>query len=144
MKNRFLARQSYSTGFHPGVFIKSLRGLPSFLRDACRYQRMDPPSGFRITAADLFPILSDRFSKAGFAGGHYFHQDLWAARKIFERSPREHMDVGSRVDGFIAHLLVFRPVTVMDIRPLESNISGLTFLQDDADFATLNWPLSMV
>ena len=42
------------------------------------------------------------------------------------------MDVGSRVDGFIAHLLVFRPVTVIDIRPLESPISGLRFLQDDA------------
>ena len=93
---------------------------------------MAPPAEFRVTAADLFPILGDRFSKAGFAGGHYFHQDLWAARKVFQRSPLKHLDVGSRVDGFIAHLLAFMPVIVMDIRPLESSISGLSFIQDDA------------
>jgi Caenorhabditis protein of unknown function, DUF268 len=132
MKNRFLSRQSYSTGFYPRVFLNTLRGLPGFVSDALRYNRMNPPSAFRIRAADLFPILGDRFSKAGFVGGHYFHQDLWAARKIYQRSPLEHMDVGSRLDGFIAHLLAFRQVTVVDIRPLESDISGLSFVQDDA------------
>jgi SAM-dependent methyltransferase len=107
-------------------------GIPAFLGDIRRYQKMNPRPEFRIVIPNIFPILTDRVAEAGFAGGHYFHQDLWAAKKIFERSPREHMDIGSRVDGFIAHLLVFRPVTVVDIRPLESNIRGLTFLQDDA------------
>jgi hypothetical protein len=69
---------------------------------------------------------------AGITGGHYFHQDLWAARKIFEQRPTEHFDIGSRIDGFIAHLLVFMPVTVVDIRPIASNLKGLTFFQDDA------------
>jgi hypothetical protein len=64
--------------------------------------------------------------------GAYFHQDLWAARKIFQRNPEEHFDIGSRFDGFIAHLLTFRPVTVIDIRPALSNLDGLTFIQDDA------------
>ena len=82
--------------------------------------------------ADLFPILTDGGEGAGVVGGHYFYQDLWAARKIFERMPGRHIDVGSRIDGFIAHLLVFMPVTVVDIRPLESPVTGLTFLQDDA------------
>jgi hypothetical protein len=81
---------------------------------------------------DIFPILTDMSSKAGMVGGHYFHQDLWAARKIFEERPANHLDIGSRIDGFIAHLLVFMPVTVVDIRPLESKLRGLTFFKDDA------------
>ncbi len=132
MKTSFVSKQSYSTGFDPRVFLITLRGLPAFLKDLRKYRRMDPPPGFRIGSRDLFPILTDKVDNAGFAGGHYFHQDLWAARKIFERSPREHIDIGSRVDGFIAHLLAFRRVTVIDIRPLKSNVPGLTFLQDDA------------
>jgi SAM-dependent methyltransferase len=40
--------------------------------------------------------------------------------------------VGSRIDGFITHLLVFMPVTVVDIRPLSSRVPGLTFIQEDA------------
>ena len=37
----------------------------------------------------------------------YFHQDFVVARKIFERNPRLHIDVGSRVDGFVAHVATF-------------------------------------
>jgi hypothetical protein len=69
---------------------------------------------------------------AGQASGHYFHQDLWAARKIFEQHPTTHLDIGSRIDGFVAHLLSFMSVTVVDIRKLDSTVKGLTFLQDDA------------
>ncbi len=93
---------------------------------------MNSRPSFRITFNDLFPILTDREEAAGTVGGHYFHQDLWAARKIFTKTPGQHVDVGSRIDGFITHLLVFMPVTVVDIRPLESRVKGLTFLQDDA------------
>jgi hypothetical protein len=40
--------------------------------------------------------------------------------------------VGSRVDGFVAHLLVFMPVEVVDIRPL-SDVDGLTFLRGSGE-----------
>ncbi len=46
--------------------------------------------------------------------------------------PEQHIDIGSRIDGFITHLLVFMPVTVVDIRPIQSTVGGLTFIQDDA------------
>jgi len=54
------------------------------------------------------------------------------ARKIYQARPAHHVDVGSRIDGFVAHLLCFMPVTVVDIRPLPVSIEGLTFIQDDA------------
>ncbi|HWF86113.1 MAG TPA: hypothetical protein VG222_14745 [Vicinamibacterales bacterium] len=52
--------------------------------------------------------------------GHYFHQDLWVAKRIYAARPAAHVDIGSRIDGFVAHLLTFMPVTVIDVRPLDS------------------------
>lgn len=57
---------------------------------------------------------------------------MWAARKIRKRAPDRHVDIGSRLDGFITHLLVFRDVIVVDIRPVESDVEGLSFIRGDA------------
>jgi Caenorhabditis protein of unknown function, DUF268 len=128
----FREKQSYITGFHPTTLLKSLAGLPVFVSNWLRYQRLNSTPTFRLRLTDAFPILTDRYASAGVAEGHYFHQDLWAAKKIFQEHPQAHVDIGSRVDGFVAHLLVFMPVTVVDIRPLVSRVDGLTYLQDDA------------
>jgi predicted SAM-dependent methyltransferase len=128
----FRYKQAYFTGFDPGVLLNSLRGLPTYLKDLRRYKKRNTLPSFNFKMEDAFPILTDLRSGAGTADGHYFHQDLWAARKIFQQHPIQHFDIGSRMDGFVAHLLVFMAVTVVDIRPIESDIAGLTFLQDDA------------
>jgi len=127
-----LNRQIPITGFDPRVLFKSLRGTPAYVADWRQYSKLNPPPTFQIAFRHAMPMLTDRYASAGSATGHYFHQDLWAARKIYDRRPEEHMDIGSRIDGFIAHLLTFMPVTIVDIRPIESKIQGLTFLQDDA------------
>ena len=75
-------------------------------------------------------MLHDRDAAAG-SLGDYFFQDLWAAKLIYNKRPRAHVDVGSRLDGFIAHLLTFMNVTVVDIRPLLA-LPGLSFIQGDA------------
>ena len=41
---------------------------------------------------------------------------------IFENSPKNILDIGSRIDGFVAHVLTFREIDVLDIRPLEGKI----------------------
>jgi Caenorhabditis protein of unknown function, DUF268 len=128
----FLNKQALVTGFQPEVLVRSLLAIPTYARDMRAYQKMNNMTSFQIRMRDVLPILTDMKSDAGTTGGHYFHQDLWAARKIFAEHPAEHFDIGSRVDGFIAHLLAFMPVTVVDIRPLTSDIAGLTFFQDDA------------
>jgi hypothetical protein len=53
------------------------------------------------------------------------------AQKIFEVMPKEHYDVGSRIDGFIAHLAVFLPVQVFDIRNLTTSAKNISFTQLD-------------
>jgi hypothetical protein len=119
-------------GFDPRLLIRNLKGLPGFIRDLKRYSAMNGSHTFRATFRDIYPILHERQAGAGTVGGHYFHQDLWAAKKIFARRPHRHVDIGSRIDGFVAHLLVFMPVTLVDIRPVNSNLEGLIFVQDDA------------
>jgi Caenorhabditis protein of unknown function, DUF268 len=132
MNSDFLKRQLYLTGFSPEILFRNLKGIPSFLKDLRTYNRMNSSAAFQIHLRDIFPILSDKEDSAGLVRGHYFHQDLWAAKKIFKRRPMAHVDIGSRMDGFVAQLLVFMPVTAVDIRYLDSNIEGLTFVQDDA------------
>ena len=86
-------------------------------------------SDFEIT--ELYPCLTDRFKDGGTAKGHYFHQDLHVARKIYEHTPVHHCDIGSRVDGFVAHVAIYRPIEVFDIRPTNANIDNVMFSQLD-------------
>jgi hypothetical protein len=64
----------------------------------------------------IYPILYDFNSFAGVAKGHYFHQDLLVAQYIFQNNPKSHVDFGSRIDGFVAHVASFRKINLYDIR----------------------------
>jgi|TARA_B110000459_G_C16427034_1_gene410086 SAM-dependent methyltransferase len=79
----------------------------------------------------FLPIFWQRFSQSGKMSGHYFHQDLHVAKRIYTNNPEKHLDIGSRIDGFISHLAVFRKVEVLDIRNLDSKINNIVFKQAD-------------
>ena len=77
-------------------------------------------------------ILTDYVDKAGTAKGHYFHQDLLVAQFINQAKPKRHLDVGSRIDGFVAHIASFRKIEIADFRPLaQSEHKNIKFLQAD-------------
>jgi hypothetical protein len=120
---------SARVGFHPAE-LALLRRMPQFRREARLYEQAQGDR-FRLDRSLMQPVLGDYRAQAGNARGQYFHQDLWAARRIYAARPPMHVDVGSRIDGFVAHVLTFMPVTVIDIRPLESDVEGLTFRQGD-------------
>lgn len=77
------------------------------------------------------PVLDERFVESGTMSGHYFHQDLLIAKKIFRNNPQRHVDIGSRTDGFVAHVAVFREIEVFDIRPQESKVENIIFKTAD-------------
>lgn len=118
-------------GFDPRKTLRSLRGLPAYFRDLRALKRQ------RSTAAKDFPFgrshpcLAERNEDSGSANGHYFHQDLLVARRIYCNTPTKHVDVGSRVDGFVAHVASYRPIEVFDIRPLTNSIPNIQFTQAD-------------
>ena len=108
---------------------RGLAGRLLYWRDLGRYRRHADAARYPITRR--WPIYRDRFRTAGELG-EYFHQDLWAARKLYRDRPARHVDVGSRIDGFIAHCLVFMELEAVDIRPLARPPAGLRFVQADA------------
>jgi hypothetical protein len=111
-------------GFDPRR-LRALADLPRFLRDRRRFLQ----AGGRIDAT--MPMLSDRLADAGAARGHYFHQDLLVAGYVHAAAPEQHIDVGSRIDGFVAHVAAFRRIEVMDVRPLRCDHPRIGFIQRD-------------
>src|SRR5262245_51188927 len=92
-------------GINPGIAKATIKALPRYLRDRRTFKVAMGASGADIPMGRAYPILSDYGGAAGVARGHYFYMDLWAARKIFKAAPSRHVDIGSRIDGFVAHLL---------------------------------------
>ena len=114
----------------------TIYNIPRFLYEIRNYNRKLVQSSqqakrFPIKITQIKPCLADYNAQAG-TYGSYFHQDLWAAKKIYKKQPSKHVDIGSRIDGFISHLLVFTKVIEIDIRYLESKVEGLEFLQSNA------------
>ncbi len=102
------------------------------VRDAKKYSVLNKRESMKIDELHNMYIYSDKMDKAG-AIHSYFWQDLWAARKVFKNKPLKHYDIGSRVDGFISHLLAFRDnVYLIDIRQLDRDVNGLNFIRADA------------
>ena len=113
--------------FDPIVLFQKWICLPFFVSNLARYIIKNRNSSFRFKLVNTHYASYNRFQPAGIADGHYFHQDLWAARLLHDLGVKEIVDVGSRVDGFIAHVLPFCRVSIVDIRPLDVQVEGLTF-----------------
>ena len=120
-----------SFGFDPRRMVYSAKYLIHYLYDIIRWTAIVSREDNKLFPFKLSPILADANMPSGVAVGHYFHQDLWAARLVYSSNPIRHIDVGSRIDGFVAHLLCFRNVEVLDIRDLNSAIKGLSFKKAD-------------
>ena len=119
-----LFRMVCEIGFDPRR-LRLARRFPHFLRDLRKWKRQ----GGVVSA--VFPVLGDWSDQAGDISSAYFHQDMLVARRIYEAQPQRHIDVGSRFDGFVAHVAVFRELDVVDIRPMESKIRNVRFVQAD-------------
>jgi len=120
--NNFLSAQF---GLDFVRFGRAFMALPGYLQDLRQFRK---GCAQRIV---LRPCLHDSQEEAGTAKGEYFWQDLDIARKIYQAGPQRHVDVGSRFDGFIAHVASFREIEVIDIRPIRAVIPGVRFRQVD-------------
>jgi len=112
-------------GINLRLFFLSLFRIPIFLKDFIRFK-----SNFSQKIR-IMPCLHDLFEESGATGSEYFWQDLIVARWIFESNPERHVDVGSRMDGFVAHVASFRNIEVFDVRPNSVKIPRVEFKQID-------------
>lgn len=111
--------------------LNYVRGIFLYFRDYVLFGARNRDARFPLRLLDTFPCMFDRFDSAGAMPRHYFHQDWWAAKKVFESGVKSHLDLGSRIDGFVAHCAVFCKVTVVDIRPMPSPNPNIEFVQGD-------------
>ena len=120
-------------GLDPRPMVRSLAATPRFLRQFREYRDLARAAGQDVPRfRDVIPALADATDEAGSASSEYFLADLWVARRVASIRPGRHLDIGSRIDGLVAHLLTVIDVDVVDIRPLRSEVSGLRFVQSDA------------
>ena len=117
-------------GIEPKKMKKSIRGIRHYIKD---YYALKKQKG-RNTEFPFgrnYPILHDRFDESGRMTGHYFHQDLYVAKKVFDKNPKKHLDIGSRTDGFVGHVAVFRKIEIIDIRDQSSKVKNIIFKKAD-------------
>lgn len=121
------------------VLKNSLRGIGFYIRDLSAIKKQKgTDTNFELGKKN--PILGERFTESGKMSGHYFHQDLLVAQKIFKNNPIKHIDIGSRTDGFVAHVAVFRKIEIIDIRPQTSKTENIIFRRADL----MQLPIDMV
>ena len=105
--------------------FRFLRNLPRYVRDFIRFRASY--SGHLA----LLPCLHDFHEESGVTRSEYFWQDLLVAKMIYAANPKKHVDIGSRVDGFVAHVASFRTIEVCDVRSIATQVPGVTFKQAD-------------
>jgi hypothetical protein len=133
---RILGRLNWLLSEQFGLGIRKaargFRGIPRYCRDLAAFRSQSDVPLY------LKPCLQDWSDPAGSTHSEYFWQDLRVARLVFEASPQRHVDIGSRLDGFVAHVASFRNIEVLDVRPLKRHVPGIRFIQIDvADRAAM-------
>ena len=119
-------------------YFKKIRGrflaYKKYSNDKKKYEVMVRKGG-GIPITGEFPQIYDYQSKAGEVDSHYFLQDIYVADLIGMEGVKKHYDIGSRVDGFVSHLLTnpnLEEVVMIDIRPFPIAVKKLSFIQADA------------
>lgn len=117
-----------NSGFHPKRLVASARGWLRYAKERDEFRGM-AGSAMMPWGSEL-PMLTEWEESSG-ALGAYFYQDRLVASWIHERNPVRHVDVGSRLDGFVGNLSVFREIDVIDIRPQPLRVPNVKFHQLD-------------
>lgn len=106
----------------------AVRAWPGYVKDRRRFRS----EGLRRDFAwgRELPILTEKAEASG-GYGAYLIQDLAVARWVHQAEPERHVDVGSRIDGFVTHVASFRDIEVIDLRESPGVIEGVTFHRHD-------------
>jgi SAM-dependent methyltransferase len=101
--------------------------LPEYILDYLKFKKQNVDQ----LKINFKPCLHDKSESGGDVSSEYFWQDLFVSQLIFESNPKTHVDIASRIDGFVAHVASFREIEVFDIRPLKDNMRKVRFKQVD-------------
>ena len=131
---RKLLRKTYNFllqyGFDAKIFLNAIRTKkPNWFYSDLQELKTQKGMDGTFKLGSMYHILKDKTDEGGIMKGHYFHQDLFIAQLIYLYNPIKHLDIGSRTDGFVAHVASFREIELIDIRIIKSNAKNITYRQ---------------
>lgn len=120
-------------GIHIDELMHALKGrpIPEWFQNDLKTLKQQIGNDPRYPFGKMWPIYDNRQGQGGVTRGHYFHQDLYVAKLVYRANPVKHLDIGSRIDGFVAHVASFRTIELIDIRPVHNQIDQINFRQAD-------------
>ena len=107
-----------------GINLLQLKNLLYFIKyfsDIVKYKKLNGQIDY------IFPVLGEHKKISGQITDDYFYQDLLVASYIFKNKPIKHVDIGSRIDGFIANVATFRKIEVFDLRKNKLKFKNIEF-----------------
>ena len=107
--------------------LKNIIYIPWFIK--CFFKYKNFPKNTKINY--ISPVLGEHKEKSSSVVKHYFNQDLLVAAYVHKNNPKKHVDVGSRIDGFVAHVASFRKIEVFDIRDNNFQFKNIIFKRKD-------------
>ncbi len=102
-------------------FPKKLVGSLKYILEFRRFKAMSD-GRFSINAKDAYPCLTDRIKTTPF-DQHYTYHPAWAARKLQQIMPKEHVDISS-ILSFSTIASAFIPMRFYDYRPADVALSN--------------------
>lgn len=102
-----------------GSPLLSHPNFPQYIEDLKAYYR----DGNAESLLVFTPFLDEKTLETPL-DKHYFYQNTWAARKIFEIRPKQVVDVGSTA-LFVGIISQCIPTISIDVRPLPVSLPGL-------------------
>jgi hypothetical protein len=117
-----------NAGIQPKRWLPALCGWTRYAKDRSVFCSLANTGNFPW--GNELPILGE-WDESAATLGPYFFQDQIVARWVYESQPVRHVDIGSRIDGFVGHLAISREIEVIDIRPLQHTIRNIRFHQLD-------------
>ena len=100
-----------------------IRGIPRYLeffKDWVKYSKSKGAETIKLI--NTYPCIHEKTQTTNF-DIHYFYQDIWALKRIYESKPNHHYDIGSAID-FVGFLTAITKVTFLDIRPLLATLDN--------------------
>ena len=79
---------------------------------------------FRVENKDKYMCIADKSTTTGF-DKHYIYHTAWAARKLRDLNPHEHIDISSSL-YFVTLVSAFIPVKFFDYRPAIIELENLS------------------
>jgi hypothetical protein len=121
-------------GINPIKTFRFMMSLPWIAKDFLTFRkqlRLSTEKHHRQAILRISPFAHDRNADSGAQKSLYFLQDICCSQYCLNKPFTKHIDLGSRVDGFVAQIAASREIEVLDIRPSNSNIKNIIFTKGD-------------